>query len=103
MWYAANLLFKSVHSIASDDEPLWEESIYLIDADSKEAATLKAEIIGRSAEVSYSMHHGDSIRWTFFKVERIHEIEEQIEDGVEIFSRFLRDSEVKSILTPFEE
>jgi hypothetical protein len=39
----------------------------------------------------------------FDRVERIYAIEpESLADGTELFSRFLRDSEVASLLTPFE-
>lgn len=46
----------------------------------------------------------DTFRWVFVRYERVYQIEdESLKTGTELFSRFLRDSEVKSLLTPFED
>lgn len=104
MWYTANLLFKSVHSPTSSKDALWEESIRLIEAETREQAMEKANILGKAAEVSYPIQSDDSTKWTFVKVERVVEIDGQkLKDGAEVFSRFLRESEVQSLLTPFDD
>jgi hypothetical protein len=103
MWYAANLLFKGSRSSAAGGEPLWEESIRLISADSAKEARVKAERLGRTEKVSYAVK-GGAVSWAFDRVERIHAIDaDALSDGTELFSRFLRDAEVVSLLTPFEE
>jgi hypothetical protein len=103
MWYAASLLFKSIHS-GSVSSNIWEESIRLIQADTSELALKKANFIGAGEKVNYIVHSGDTVTWEFVKVERVYEImDEQIKDGTELFSRFLRDSEAESLLTPFNE
>lgn len=102
MWYAASLLFKGVHTPARD-EPLWEESIRLIKADTEGVARDKAQRLGEAQKISYRTSEGN-VAWTFERVERICLIETaSIDDGTELFSRFLRDSEVKSMLIPFDD
>jgi hypothetical protein len=104
MWYAANLLFKSTHSVPSKTEGLWEESIRLIRVANLDEAKDKAISLGRSSELSYSGSGTDEISWTFAQVERIYEIDNDVlTDGIEVFSRYLRSTEVSSILAPFEE
>ena len=104
MWYAANLLFQSEHSTVSDKENLWEESIRLIQADSTDQAMQKAKELGQLSEVSYSSEGTDHVKWRFVQIERIYEIDDEYpKDGTEAFSRFLRASEVESILTPFDD
>lgn len=103
MWYTASLLFKSTRSKPENGEPIWEESIRLIEADSGGDARRKATELGRRSEVSYPVEGSDSTKWTFVQVERICEIDAEIlADGVEVFSRFLRSSEVESILKPID-
>ena len=104
MWYAANLLFQSEHSTVSDKENLWEESIRLIQADSTDQAMQKAKELGQRSEVSYLGEEADLVKWKFVRVERIFEIDdEKLKDGTEVFSRFLRASEVESMLTSFDD
>ena len=108
MWYSACLLFESVHSVKSDSEPLWEERIILIKASSETEAMGIAQKIGKDEEIEYpvnpTMNNGeqDKVKCIFRRIERVCEIDnDTLANGTEIFSRILRDSEVKSILTPF--
>ena len=103
MWYAANLLFQSTH-IPSESKPaIWEESVRLIQARNEIEARELAERMGRSKVQSYQVEDGLVI-WRFDRVERIYPIlDDDLRSGSEVFSRFLRDSEVKSLLTPFNE
>jgi hypothetical protein len=103
MWFAANLLFKSVHVPSGHRPPIWEQSIRLIEAETEADARNKADRVGRSEVVAYQAQ-SDLVIWTFEGVERVYAIEEDhLGDGVELFSRFLRDSEVTSMQTPFED
>ena len=86
-----------------DNEPLWEERILLVKAESEDDATRKAETLAKSEEHSYSSNQGKRIAVKFDSVDRVYAIEDTLEDGVELFSRFLRDSEVNSLKTPFED
>ena len=104
MWFSASLLFSSEYPGQSGVVPLWEEQILLLDAENEQAAKAKAETCGRTGEHEYYNAANQLVRWRFARVERIFQIESKaLEDGTEIFSRFLRDSEVKSLLTPFED
>lgn len=102
MWYAASLLFKGSRSPVHA-EPMWEESIRLIGAHSEDEARAKAERIGQSERASYATSHG-TVTWIFDRVERVCAIDaDALTEGTELFSRFLRDSEVASLLTPFDD
>ena len=103
MWYAVSLFFKGLHTPPGKMEPKWEESIRLVEASSEEEARDKAQKIGCSEEVSYKTQDG-SLTWKFERVERIYAIDEaKITDGTEVFSRFLRETEALSLLTPFDD
>lgn len=84
-------------------EYLWEERILLIAAESEDDATEKAELRAKSLEHSYSSNQGEWIDVKFDSVDRVFVIEGALEDGAELFSRFLRESEVRSLKTPFED
>lgn len=104
MWFSAAILLRSE---AADRMPMdshWEESIVLVKAETEDDALMMATAIGQSREHSYRVEGGVQLRWLFDRVERIYLIEsEDLQSGIELFSRFLRASEVKSLLTPFEE
>lgn len=104
MWYSVNLLFEGVHPSQPAEENLWEESIRVIQADNEDAAINIASEAARKNEVTFKTVNADEVRWRFVKVERVFEIgDEPVGSGREVFSRFLRASEVKSLLTPFED
>jgi hypothetical protein len=103
MWYSANLLFRSIHTPAESKQTVWEESVRLIQARTEVEAKHEAEKIGKSCAHSYEVE-GGTVQWIFERVERLFAIaDEDLRTGSEVFSRYLRDSEVKSILTPFED
>lgn len=104
MWFAVNLLFESIHNGQSSPENLWEESLFLLEADSRSAAEEQGKLLGQREEASYESATGDQVRWTFRGLESVYAIEaDSLEPGTELFSRFLRASEVHSLLTPFQE
>jgi hypothetical protein len=104
MWFVANLLFKALHETNSPKEELWEESMRLIYADSKQEALNRATQIGKSSEHSYVTAASETVTWSFVTVERLFEVDAaELTDGTEVFSRFLRGSEVESLLKPFND
>jgi hypothetical protein len=103
MWYSASLLFSSEHVNQPEANPLWEEQVVIFQADDEDAARHKAEVHGKAEEHEYRNAENHLVRWRFERVERIFQVEsETLSDGTEVFSRFLRDAEVKSLLTPFD-
>ena len=102
MWFAANLLFKSTHVPTEAKPTIWEESVRLIQATTEAEALERAERLGRSGTHSYQVEDGLVI-WHFERDERVYAIDdEELHRGSEVFSRFLRDSEVRSLLKPFD-
>ena len=103
MLFTASLLFKSEHEPPSNGEPLLEEKIVLLEAVDKTAAQNKAAQYGKAEEHQYRNEKGELVSWSFKCVERLCQVDDTIlKDESELFSRFLRDSEVKSLLTPFD-
>jgi Domain of unknown function (DUF4288) len=105
MWYTVSLLLKSRHlNQPSEQDWLWEESIVLVQAENEDDARRAGERIGKSKELEYVSATGDQVRWTFETIESVCEIlDDTITSGTEVFSRFLRNEEVDSILTPFPD
>lgn len=101
MNYSVNLLYKGFKS--DDSEPLWEERIILVDALSEEEAVEKAYTFVSQNECNYQNDDAVTVSWKFEKIERVYEIDSDLRDGTELFSRFLRNKEVESILTPFSD
>ena len=109
-WYSASVLLKGDHLSRPQVKPLWEEKLLLIQAASEEEARQEAVRIGKDLECEYDVADGKSghppgrLRWGFQTVERVICIESpDLLSGTEVFSRFLRDSEVRSLLTPFSD
>jgi len=95
---------KGLHQTASPIAPSWEESIVLIEAESETAAAEIAAKIGKSNEHQYVVAepHEHILEWRFDRIERIFVIENELTTGCELFSRSLKDSEVASLLKPFD-
>jgi hypothetical protein len=104
MWYSAALLFKSSHTPNRNFDALWEEQIVLVEASTETDAHVKATDIGQQKTHSYMAVEGDLITWKFDGILKVCEIEgPKLKDGSELFSRFLKNSEVVSLKTPFSE
>ena len=75
----------------------------LISAESEAEARVRAEQIGNSSAQTYQVEDGIVV-WNFERIERVYSIEDDdLRSGTEVFSRFFRDSEVTSLLTPFDD
>lgn len=107
-WFSVSLLFRAVHNEIISDTDLWEERIVMIDGNTEDDAINEGLRIGKSEEHEYLVSSNDSnpeqmVRWSFVQIERVCEIEgNSLVNGWEIFTRYLRNSEVQSILTPFD-
>lgn len=102
MWYSASLFFRGNRRENSSAAPLWEESVRLIRAETEDQARGRAEEIGKTEELTYRTNEG-AIDWVFERVERVIELEAFPVDGAEVFCRFLRDTEARSLLRPFDD
>ena len=104
LWFTASLLFISERERSPNEQPLWEEQIVLIESLDESNADAKAAAYGRANEHEYVSKDGQTVRWVFRKVERICPVETlHLQDGTELFSRFLKGSEVQSLSVPFED
>jgi Domain of unknown function (DUF4288) len=101
MFYSASLLYRSVIPGREEEESLWEDSIVLIEAASEEDALDKAKQIGKSAEHDYVSATDEHVSWAFVRVDSVCEIGSSLSPGCELFSRFLRASEARSLLSRF--
>lgn len=103
MWYGISLLFKSCHAQPREDEPLWEELIIVVKAPSRDDAEGLGREFALNQEVQYGVAAGDSVTWVFDSIFDVCEVGDDIVDsGTEVFSRFMRESEVRSLQSEFE-
>src|SRR5437762_5023276 len=103
MWFTASLLLKSVHEIIPAVEGIWENVIVLISANDESEARVIAERLGKSREHEYYVLHPQThlLKVVFVQIEQIYQIEsDKFDTGVEMFSRFLKSSEIESMLAP---
>ncbi|MFS1524429.1 DUF4288 domain-containing protein [Microbulbifer sp. 2304DJ12-6] len=101
MYYSVSLMYKSERS--DSEPPLWEERIILVSATDEVEAEEKAKKSTREYESEFITSDSVEIAWKFHQVERVFPIDDDIEDGAELFSRFLRQSEAESLLAPFDD
>jgi len=98
MVYSASIFLKS--SSDDKDDPLWEEAIRLVEADSEDSARAKATEIGRMQQQSFVAMSGRLVEWEFVCVERVVLVDSALVHGCEVFSRFLSASDARSLLRP---
>lgn len=105
MWFCVAALSVSDHPDGSvqSQERLWEEHFFLLVADNAGEARTKAENLARRGECVYEAANRSTVSWEFKTVSAIYQLDGAPVDGAEIFSRFLRESEAQSLLTPFAD
>lgn len=87
-WFSAQLRFRSKICDASCHDPLCEESIRLIEAETETVAWAKAAALGQASEHTYENDQGELVQWVFVRVVEVQDLcEDEIKDGVEVFSR----------------
>ncbi|MBD3919510.1 DUF4288 domain-containing protein [Paenibacillus sp. PR3] len=106
MWFTVQMLFKSFKELEeNEDTDTYEESIILIKAETKDVAVLIAEKKGKEAEIAYKNLCSEEVKWKFIKVVDVYEIiDETIESGTEVFSRFIlvpQKTELKDVLNRY--
>lgn len=105
MWFSVSLLFKAEYSAEEfNKDPLWEEVIVLLQENSEIQCRKLANQMAIDMEKKFINSDGVEISWKFISIERVFLIEEKkVFSGVLLFSRFLRNNEALSILTPFDD
>jgi hypothetical protein len=101
MWYAVSYFTKGVLKRDPSHES-WEESVILVQSWSEDAA--REEVMKLEGEsFSYETMEGDEMTWVFDSIASVFLItDEDIGHGTEIFSRFLKPSEVASLKTKID-
>jgi hypothetical protein len=98
MWFGVSLLYRSSEPLDEQGTRLYEERIIVLDAADEGEAWKRANEHGPSLEERYTNAEGNWVTWTFERTIEVKAIlEDQIADGVEVFSRFLRQDEVDSL------
>jgi hypothetical protein len=84
------------------DPPCLSAQMYLVLSKSGETnAWQRAIQLGPSLDEQYINAEGNQVVWTFERVLEVKVIlEDRLGDGVEVFHRFLREDEVKSLAKP---
>jgi predicted transcriptional regulator len=105
MWYCVSVLSVAQHDDKHPSDALWEEQMFLVDAQHEEDARVKGEKFARANRAEYRNVAGEMVRWKFEKIESVHEVmDEELKSGTEVFSRFLRQAQVENLLkSPFPE
>ena len=92
-WYSALIIYESDVAGFADPLPIREESIRVILADSDSFAWSKAEEVGRQNEHSFKNEQGELVTWRFVEVVEVQDLcEEQLTDGLEVYSRMSSES-----------
>lgn len=84
-WYIAKIIF-GIKAGHNQHKAQFDEQIRLIQADGQEEAFLKARMIGLSEEDSFINDKNNLVKWEFINVAELLPVE-NLEDGVELYSR----------------
>ena len=104
MRFGVSLLCRSSEPLGEQATRLFEERIIVLDAADEAEAWKKANGCGSSLEEQYVNAEGHEVAWTFERAVEVKAIlEDRLGDGVEVFNRFLREDEVKSLTSPITE
>jgi hypothetical protein len=90
--YAAILVYEFA-STAAKYEPLYEETITLILAVSKKQAAEKAREFAISRQSTYENEYGETINFLLKHLVDVSEINDNLGDGAEVYTRHFRDYE----------
>ena len=101
-WFAARLLFERSFDGGPPAPALYEETVVLLKGSGMAEAEKKATKLGKAASHSYKNVDGETITWTFKEVLDVVQLNEaEIGEGSEVYSRFLRPEDVKSVRASF--
>ncbi|HEY8695855.1 MAG TPA: DUF4288 domain-containing protein [Chloroflexota bacterium] len=96
-WFAAKVIFESIHQDARDDQ-LFEEKIVVLKAASEAEAESRAAAVTTADAQSYVNACGEQVEWRFKEVIDIKPLfDEDITDGTEVYYSFLGPKELKEL------
>ena len=99
MWFGASLLYRSSELLTEHGPHLFEERIVNLAASDEAEAWKKANECGALGEEQYINTEGSLVAWIFERTLEVKAIlDDQLGDGIEVFQRFLREDEVRSLL-----
>jgi uncharacterized protein DUF4288 len=90
--YAAVLVYEAT-SPTEGYEPLYEETVTLVRANSVSQAEERARDFARSRVTEYLNQYGEMITWTFKHLIDVSEVDDDLVDGAEVYTRHFRDYE----------
>ncbi|HEV7648635.1 MAG TPA: DUF4288 domain-containing protein [Actinophytocola sp.] len=88
--FAAVLVYESA-STRRGYQPLFEETVTLLAADTPEHAAEKARVHAEAREATYRTPEGDTITWTFRHLVDLVPVADALGDGAEVYTRHFRD------------
>jgi hypothetical protein len=88
--YAAVILYSSSSS-SPNYQPLYEETVTVIIAQSQEHAEERARNFASTRETEYNNTYGETIRWRFERIVDIQSISDALEDTAEVYTRHFYD------------
>ena len=104
-YYAAVVIFENT-SPAADYEMLYEETVVLIAAESREVAREKALSYGKASEHSYKNCYDETITVSFKRLVDVKPLIDELKDfekGVEVYYRYFDDYAVYRAFEPESE
>jgi hypothetical protein len=103
MWFCVSALSISEHNPpVPPEQRVWEEHLFLLKANDAAHAKSRAEELARRLECSFEAANKSKVTWKFKRISKVHQLEGEPTDGAEVFSRFLKDSEARSLESPIE-
>ncbi|WP_158228273.1 DUF4288 domain-containing protein [Pseudonocardia sp. MH-G8] len=97
--YVALLVYE-YSSSAPGFEPLYEETVTIIEANSKENATERARNFARSRQSDYENEAGETIRYHIKHLVDVVEINDKLCDQAEIYTRHFRNYDAYRTFEP---
>ena len=99
-WFAALLLFESLHPEERRIRKLFELQVRLVRASSEQAAWDRASEIGKDQQHSFANVYGNKVEWVLREVVDVVELlDNAMKEGAEVYYAFLSEREARRIST----
>ncbi len=86
MWYSIEAIFSTFVNDLKDKDPVTDKIIFLINLKEEDNLEKKINIMAKKFEIEYFNYLQEKISWRLIKIINILELEEEIYDGIEVFS-----------------